>query len=67
MGYPTRMTVTAPVQKLFVKLAVPGTAVRMPDRNMHLLPEEGAWVVSSSFWQARLLNGDVVEATPPSE
>jgi hypothetical protein len=58
---------TAPVQKMFVKPKVPGTTVRQIDHDMQPLPQGGAWVVASSFWQSRLLNGDVIEAEPPSE
>jgi hypothetical protein len=65
MGYPT--TITAPVQKMFVKPKVPGTTVRQHDHDMQPLPQEGAWVVSSNIWQARLLNGDIVETEPPTE
>jgi hypothetical protein len=52
---------------LFIKPKVPGTMVRRPDREGQFLPEEGAWVASSNFWQARLLNGDVVETKPTTE
>ena len=65
MGRPT--AITAPVQKMFVKPKVPGTTVRQVDRDMQPLPQEGAWVVASNFWQLRLLNGDVVETEPPAE
>jgi hypothetical protein len=53
------------MDKMFVKPKVPGTTVRQYDHDMQPLPQEGAWVVASTFWINRVLNGDVVETTPP--
>lgn len=53
--------------KLYVKPAVEGAVVLQPDRDMARLPAEGGFVPASFFWHARLLAGDVVEATPPAE
>lgn len=55
------------ITKLFVKPAVAGAVVLQPDRDMKPLPADGDWVPGSFFWHARLLAGDVVEATPPAE
>lgn len=55
------------MSKLFVKPAIAGAMVRQPDRDMTPLPQEGAWVADTMFWQRRIMLGDVVEAPPPVE
>ncbi|KWT89352.1 MULTISPECIES: DUF2635 domain-containing protein [unclassified Variovorax] len=48
---------------MYVK-AAPGLVIRDPV-FLDLLPEEGREVPDSDYWQRRLLDGDVVKATPP--
>ncbi len=50
---------------VFVKPG-PNPVVLMPERNMARLPDEGALVPLDAYWQARLRDGDVVEAEAPS-
>lgn len=49
---------------MYVK-AAPGLVIRDPV-FLDLLPPEGRDVPESDYWQRRLLDGDVVEASPPS-
>lgn len=37
-----------------------GRSVRMPERNMALLPAEGQPVPHNMYWQRRIADGDVV-------
>ena len=38
----------------------PGRAVRDPQQNYRLMPEQGGEVPDNAFWQRRLRDGDVV-------
>lgn len=49
---------------IFVKPA-PGGRVRMPERNSVPMPETGAWVERTDFYERLLIGGDVVECDPP--
>lgn len=49
---------------MYVK-AAPGLVIRDPV-FLDLLPPEGREVPESDYWQRRLLDGDVVKATPPA-
>lgn len=51
--------------RIFVKPAVEGSVVYQPDRDMRPLDAAGEWVANSLLWQRMIINGDVVEATPP--
>lgn len=51
--------------RIFVKPAVEGSVVYQPDRDMRPLDAAGEWVANSLMWQRMIINGDVVEATPP--
>jgi Protein of unknown function (DUF2635) len=53
--------------KLFVKPAVEGNTVRIPEREMKPMEPTGEWVINNMYWQARLLNRDVVRVDPPAE
>lgn len=44
-----------------------GRRVRDPEIPTRILPPEGDFKPDNSFWQRRLRDGDVVEATPPSQ
>jgi hypothetical protein len=43
-----------------------GTQVPDPDRG-DFLPPEGRSVELTQYWQRRIIDGDVVEASPPTE
>lgn len=51
--------------RIFVKPAFDGAVVYQPDRDMRPLDSDGEWVANSLLWQRMLINGDVVETTPP--
>ena len=61
------MTTTAR-ERHFVRPARAGLKVPDPDHGGHL-PESGAWVNWSTFWQRQLQDGDVVvaDAEAPAE
>ena len=50
---------------MFVKPAVEGSVVRIPERNMRPLLQEGEEVAESQFWFRRILFGDVVMVQVP--
>lgn len=45
----------------------PGRQVRRPDQGFTVLPEEGALVAWSPYWQRALIEGDVVVIDPVEE
>lgn len=51
---------------IFVKPA-PGGRVRMPERGSQVMPEGGAHVPDTPYYQALLAAGDVVLADVPSQ
>lgn len=54
------------MQNVFLKPAVPGAIV--PDPETHQpLKAEGEWKPQSMYWARRILDKDVIEATPPKE
>lgn len=52
------------MQRFFKPL--PGRQTRDPITG-EVLPPAGAWRESSTFYERRLLDGDIEEATPPAE
>ena len=44
-----------------------GRSVRMPERNMALLPAEGQPVPNNVYWQRRIADGDVVVTKPATK
>lgn len=51
------------MKRLFLK-PVAGRACPDPDKGGELLPEDGADVPHTAYWQRRLSAGDVVKAEP---
>lgn len=49
---------------MFVKPAIPGYLIRIPERDMRPLSQDGEEVPETQFWFRRLLFGDVVRAEP---
>lgn len=45
---------------MFVKPAIEGAMIRIPERDMRPLAAEGEEVADNSFWFRRILFGDVV-------
>jgi hypothetical protein len=54
------------VKRIYLQ-PVAGRASPDPDNGNTLLPEAGAWVMHTAYWQRRLADGDVTEAEPPVE
>ncbi len=48
---------------MFVKPAVEGSLVRIPERDMRPLNAEGEEVPENSFWHRRILQGDVIQVS----
>lgn len=46
---------------MFVKPKIPGDLIRIPERDMRPLAQDGEVVADSQFWFRRVLFGDVVE------
>ncbi len=46
---------------MFVKPAVEGTLIRIPERDMRPMLAEGEDVPETQFWYRRILFGDVVK------
>lgn len=53
-------------QSKFVKPA-PGCKVRRPESGFEPIPESGCWVSWSPYYQRRLIDGDIVECSEPTE
>lgn len=51
---------------MFVKPAVEGALIRIPERDMRPLAAEGESVPDTQFWFRRVLFGDVVEVPTPA-
>ena len=51
--------------KIFVKPPFEGAVINQPDRDMRPLSADGEWVADTLLWRRMIINGDVVEATPP--
>ncbi len=49
---------------MFVKPAVEGALIRIPERDMRPLSAEGEEVPETQFWFRRILFGDVVKVEP---
>lgn len=47
---------------MFVKPAIEGAMIRIPERDMRPMLAEGEDVAENSFWFRRILFGDVVKA-----
>jgi hypothetical protein len=62
----TNSTTWTSEDRMFLKPARPDLIVRDPI-SLQPLPAEGREIQESSFWVRRLIDGDVVEATAPSE
>lgn len=46
---------------MFVKPKIPGDMIRIPERDMRPLSQDGEVVADSQFWFRRVLFGDVIE------
>lgn len=46
---------------MFVRPKIPGDLIRIPERDMRPLAQDGEVVADSQFWFRRVLFGDVVE------
>jgi hypothetical protein len=49
---------------MFVKPAIPGDLIRIPERDMRPLSQDGEEVADNQFWFRRMVFGDVVRAEP---
>lgn len=46
--------------KIFVKPADPSLKIRMPERDMKYLENEGEEVPNNPYWRSRISDGDVI-------